>query len=250
MLGSLLVSDMCTCLHVRLPLWQASTDQRCPSCAAAIWAWLTPILCLISFACHCSNKDFIELEIPPDCGNGTWNAGIPLARLLFHVPAPALLSLLAALLLERRIILVSQDRDLVSAAVHAATALLYPMRWQHIYLPLLPNALKVQRLPWNASCHAHDQTQRYIFMTDGGREAVSWPSTDQVRLNRSAQGAVAQEDITIGSHLKPAMVSAIGNPPAHAAFNKPLGFSMNSVDQAATACFTIPPESVCCRLES
>lgn len=93
--------------------------------------------------CQCSNKDFIELEIPPDCGNGAWNAGIPLARLLFHVPAQALLSLLAGLLLERRIILVSQDRDLVSAAVHAATALLYPMRWQHIYLPLLPNALKV-----------------------------------------------------------------------------------------------------------
>lgn len=37
----------------------------------------------------------------------------------------------------------TQERDTVSAAVHAAGALLYPLRWQHIYLPLLPLALKV-----------------------------------------------------------------------------------------------------------
>ena len=38
----------------------------------------------------------------------------------------------------------AQERDTVSAAVHAAGALLYPLRWQHIYLPLLPLALKVR----------------------------------------------------------------------------------------------------------
>lgn len=54
------------------------------------------------------------------------------------------MTLLAALLLERRIILVAKERDTVSAAVHAAAALLYPFRWQHIYLPLLPIALKVR----------------------------------------------------------------------------------------------------------
>ena len=53
------------------------------------------------------------------------------------------MTLLAALLLERRVILVAEERDTVSAAVHAAAALLYPFRWQHIYLPLLPIALKV-----------------------------------------------------------------------------------------------------------
>ncbi len=39
--------------------------------------------------------------------------------------------------------MVAQERDTVSAAVHAAAALLHPLRWQHIYLPLLPLALKV-----------------------------------------------------------------------------------------------------------
>jgi len=44
---------------------------------------------------------------------------------------------------ERRILMVAQERDTVSMAVHAAAALLWPLRWQQIYLPLLPLALKV-----------------------------------------------------------------------------------------------------------
>ena len=76
-------------------------------------------------------------------GNGPANAGLPLARLLWHLPARAMVSLTEALLLERRILMVAQDKDTVSAAVHGAAALLYPFSWQHIYLPLLPLALKV-----------------------------------------------------------------------------------------------------------
>lgn len=53
------------------------------------------------------------------------------------------MTLLASLLLERRVILVAQQTDTVSAALHAAAALLYPFTWQHIYLPLLPITLKV-----------------------------------------------------------------------------------------------------------
>ena len=94
--------------------------------------------------CRCCSTDtFIELQIPPDTGNGSWNAGIPLARLLWHLPSGALMALLQAMLLERRIFMVAQERDTLSAALHAAAALLYPFRWQHIYLPLLPHVLKV-----------------------------------------------------------------------------------------------------------
>lgn len=87
----------------------------------------------------------MELEVPPDAGNGPENAGLPLARLLWHLPAVPLVALIEALLLERRILMVAQERDTVSAAVHAAGALLYPLRWQHIFLPLLPLALKVSK---------------------------------------------------------------------------------------------------------
>jgi len=85
----------------------------------------------------------VELEVPPALGNGQANAGLPLARLLWHLPARELVSLIEALLLERRILMVAQDKDTVSAAVHGAAAMLYPFQWQHIYLPLLPLALKV-----------------------------------------------------------------------------------------------------------
>jgi hypothetical protein len=81
--------------------------------------------------------------VPPSLGNSTANAGVSLARLLWFLTPRQAVSLVASLLLERRVILVARDAETVSAAVHAANALLYPFRWQHIYLPLLPLALKV-----------------------------------------------------------------------------------------------------------
>lgn len=58
---------------------------------------------LISTAAHlwdlrgdrlCSTSSFIELQIPPDTGNGSWNAGIPLARVFWHLPSGALMALI------------------------------------------------------------------------------------------------------------------------------------------------------------
>ncbi|GFR44889.1 hypothetical protein Agub_g6233 [Astrephomene gubernaculifera] len=83
----------------------------------------------------------IELQVPPDCGNGLVNSGIPLARLLFHVKVEGMLTLIASLLLERRIVFVARSRDTVTAAVQAAQALIYPFKWHHIYLPILPRDL-------------------------------------------------------------------------------------------------------------
>jgi hypothetical protein len=74
------------------------------------------------------SDDELELQVPPDCGNGRWNCGISLARLLWHVPVSAMLTLLASMLLERRIVFVSQARDTVTAVVQAAAALLYPFK--------------------------------------------------------------------------------------------------------------------------
>lgn len=55
-------------------------------------------------------------------------AGVSLARLLWHVPVPAMMTLIASLLLERRVLVVGQSRDMVSAAVLAAQALIHPFR--------------------------------------------------------------------------------------------------------------------------
>ena len=103
----------------------------------------------------------MELEVPPALGNGRANAGLPLARLLWHLPARAMVSLIEALLLERRILMVAQDKDTVSAAVHGAAGLLYPFSWQHIYLPLLPLALKVRGSPYFSALATTDPPHEF-----------------------------------------------------------------------------------------
>eukprot|EP00794_Sanderia_malayensis_P007526 gene7527-8363_t len=52
-----------------------------------------------------------------------------------------ILHALSALLLERRILLVSSQLSLLSACCHAFVSLLYPFQWQHTYIPVLPHQL-------------------------------------------------------------------------------------------------------------
>lgn len=80
--------------------------------------------------CPCvrSMEDLIELTVPPDLGNGRYNSGVALASLLWSLPAEGIASVVASILLERRIVFVSQSRSTVSAAVQAAHALVYPFR--------------------------------------------------------------------------------------------------------------------------
>lgn len=66
---------------------------------------------------------------PGDTQGDAGAASAPLAPLLWHVPADALASLLAALLLERRVIVAAHDLDRLSRVVHAAAALLYPFQY-------------------------------------------------------------------------------------------------------------------------
>eukprot|EP00210_Caulerpa_lentillifera_P003214 g3071.t1 len=87
--------------------------------------------------------DFIELQIPPLTGIGMKMSAVSLARLLWRIPVQCLMTLFASLLLERRIIMVSKNKDTLSAAVHAAAALIYPFEWTHrFYLPIMPETLR------------------------------------------------------------------------------------------------------------
>ncbi|XP_039739410.1 DENN domain-containing protein 1B isoform X2 [Pteropus medius] len=49
-----------------------------------------------------------------------------------------MLHLYASMLHERRIIITSSKLSTLTACVHGSVALLYPMFWQHIYIPVLP----------------------------------------------------------------------------------------------------------------
>ncbi|XP_040215820.1 DENN domain-containing protein 1B isoform X3 [Rana temporaria] len=49
-----------------------------------------------------------------------------------------MLQIYASMLHERRIIFTSRKLSTLTACVHASASLLYPMYWQHIYIPVLP----------------------------------------------------------------------------------------------------------------
>nr|XP_040230772.2 DENN domain-containing protein 1C-like isoform X4 [Anopheles coluzzii] len=53
-----------------------------------------------------------------------------------------MIGIFAAMLAERRIIFVSRRLDILSSCVQAANAFLYPMVWQHIFIPVLPMQMK------------------------------------------------------------------------------------------------------------
>ncbi|KAI2804074.1 signaling protein domain protein [Blomia tropicalis] len=57
------------------------------------------------------------------------------------VNASNMIAIFASMLNERRIVITSDRLSRLSACVQAANALIYPMHWQHIFIPLLPSHL-------------------------------------------------------------------------------------------------------------
>ncbi|XP_032367812.1 DENN domain-containing protein 1A isoform X3 [Etheostoma spectabile] len=49
-----------------------------------------------------------------------------------------MLHLYASMLYERRILICCSKLSTLTACVHGSTAMLYPMHWQHVYIPVLP----------------------------------------------------------------------------------------------------------------
>ena len=52
-----------------------------------------------------------------------------------------MLVIFASMLYERRIIITSKRLSRLSACVQAANSIIYPMHWQHIFIPVLPMQL-------------------------------------------------------------------------------------------------------------
>jgi DENN domain-containing protein 1 len=64
-------------------------------------------------------------------------------NLFFNYIEPrTMVEIFAALLAERRIIFVSTNLDKMSSCLQASCSLLFPMIWQHIFIPVLPMKLK------------------------------------------------------------------------------------------------------------
>lgn len=57
------------------------------------------------------------------------------------VDANNMIIIFASMLYERRIIMKSLRLSRLSACVQAANSVIYPMQWQHIFIPVLPQHL-------------------------------------------------------------------------------------------------------------
>ncbi|XP_069804220.1 DENN domain-containing protein 1C isoform X2 [Dendropsophus ebraccatus] len=85
------------------------------------------------------NMDMFSYFVVPD---PTKLPSIPenrnLTEFLVAVQVDTMVQLYASLLCERRILITSSKLSTLTACVHASAGLLYPMYWQHIYIPTLP----------------------------------------------------------------------------------------------------------------
>lgn len=63
---------------------------------------------------------------------------VDFAPLLRCLAADSLLSLVTALLAERRIVFVSSNLEQLSACVNALLALVRPLQWEYVFIPILP----------------------------------------------------------------------------------------------------------------
>ena len=78
----------CCCVYgsvCHLNLRQARADLDLPRLWPQLHGHCCAHLQLVYRLC-CSTEHYIELEVPPDSGNGSWNAGIALAPLLYYFP--------------------------------------------------------------------------------------------------------------------------------------------------------------------
>ncbi|XP_037361106.1 DENN domain-containing protein 1C [Talpa occidentalis] len=61
-----------------------------------------------------------------------------LTELVVAVTDENIVGLFAALMAERRVLLVASKLSTLTSCIHASCALLYPMRWEHVLIPTLP----------------------------------------------------------------------------------------------------------------
>ena len=66
---------------------------------------------------------------------------LPFATLVRRLGPRTLLQAVTWLLAERRVILVSEHTTLITVAAETLMSLLYPFRYYHTYIPLLPESL-------------------------------------------------------------------------------------------------------------
>nr|XP_033774423.1 DENN domain-containing protein 2D isoform X2 [Geotrypetes seraphini] len=84
-----------------------------------------------------SGTEIIELTRPLD----SRFEHVDFRSLVRRLSPEQILWLFASAVLERRIIFLAEELSVLSQCIHAVAALLYPFRWEHTYIPVLPRVL-------------------------------------------------------------------------------------------------------------
>lgn len=58
------------------------------------------------------------------------------------MPLQAIISIFEAILLEKKIIFVSQSKTILGFAIEGFLSFVFPFRWEHVLIPILPSTLK------------------------------------------------------------------------------------------------------------
>ncbi|XP_064085735.1 uncharacterized protein LOC135200910 isoform X2 [Macrobrachium nipponense] len=114
--------------------------QDMTSCLQSIYCTKVPLPGSEIAVPYGDNKFFVA-----QCPNHLRLPTIPENRNLSEyynaVDANNMMIIFASMLHERRIIMVSKRLSRLSACVQAANSIIYPMQWQHIFIPVLPEHL-------------------------------------------------------------------------------------------------------------
>ena len=93
----------------------------------------------------------ITFRCPPMNQPHAWS-GLPLTPLFECLSLPNILALFSAVVAERQIIYVSSQYSVLTYCIEAITSLIYPLKWSHVYIPILPLSLIGTRLFKDYKC--------------------------------------------------------------------------------------------------
>ncbi|CAM9133700.1 unnamed protein product, partial [Ectocarpus fasciculatus] len=82
----------------------------------------------------------VSFQCPPANRPHVWNS-FPVDPLFECLNLSNVLLVMSAILAERQIIFVSTQLSLLTTCAEVLTSLMYPLRWSHVYIPILPRAL-------------------------------------------------------------------------------------------------------------
>ena len=147
--------------------------------------------------------------------------GVSFEPLLSALGVPNTVRLLGALLLEQRVIFVGSRWGHVSSCAHAALTLLYPLTWQHIFIPVLPTAMlsyACAPMPYvlgllarHAPALAKEPVEEevlYVHLETGKIAGGAEPSEEAPSLPRPISQALER---SLGVHLRNGKKSRLDN---------------------------------------